>query len=93
MDIAERRAPQDGRFMVSLRGRQLDVRVSTLPTQYGEKVVMRLLDSQATPPTFAQLGLPEAIERDLLRLLALPQGMLLVTGPTGRAKAPRFTRR
>ena len=87
MDIAERRAPQDGRFMVSLRGRQLDVRVSTLPTQYGEKVVMRLLDSQAAPPTFAHLGLPAGIERDLLRLLALPQGMLLVTGPTGSGKS------
>ena len=87
MDIAERRAPQDGRFMVSLRGRQLDVRVSTLPTQYGEKVVMRLLDSQAAPPTFAHLGLPAAIDRDLLRLLALPQGMLLVTGPTGSGKS------
>ncbi len=87
MDIAERRAPQDGRFMVSVRGRHLDVRVSTLPTQYGEKVVMRLLDSQAAPPTFAHLGLPAAIERDLLRLLALPQGMLLVTGPTGSGKS------
>jgi type IV pilus assembly protein PilB len=87
MDIAERRAPQDGRFMVSLRGRQMDVRVSTLPTQYGEKVVMRLLDSQADPPTFAHLGLPAGLERDLLRLLALPQGMVLVTGPTGSGKS------
>jgi type IV pilus assembly protein PilB len=87
MDIAERRTPQDGRFMVSVGERQLDMRVSSLPTQYGEKVVMRLLESRAPTMTFAQLGLPEPVAEGLKRLLALPQGMLLVTGPTGSGKS------
>jgi type IV pilus assembly protein PilB len=87
MDIAERRAPQDGRFMVVAGQRKVDMRVSTLPTQYGEKVVMRLLESQAQVVGFAQLGFPGPIEGELNRLLRLPQGMLLVTGPTGSGKS------
>ena len=87
MDISERRAPQDGRFMVSLRGHHLDMRVSTLPTQNGEKVVMRLLDSDGATGSFKNLGLPPAVENDLLRILSLPQGLLLVTGPTGSGKS------
>ena len=87
MDIAERRAPQDGRFMVVTGERKMDMRVSTLPTQYGEKVVMRLLESEAPVMTFAQLGFPRPIEEDLHRLLELPQGLLLVTGPTGSGKS------
>jgi type IV pilus assembly protein PilB len=87
MDIAERRAPQDGRFLAVIGLRKMDVRVSTLPTQYGEKVVMRLLESEAQVMSFAQLGVPRAIETDLVRVLKQPQGMLLVTGPTGSGKS------
>jgi type IV pilus assembly protein PilB len=87
MDIAERRAPQDGRFIVKISGKKLDLRVSTLPTQYGEKVVMRLLESDAPMQDFATLGIPPEISVKLSRILAMPQGMLLVTGPTGSGKS------
>ncbi len=87
MDIAERRAPQDGRFMVAIGERKFDMRVSSLPTQYGEKVVMRLLEAQAPMSTLTQMGTPPAIEEALNALLAQPQGMLLVTGPTGSGKS------
>jgi type IV pilus assembly protein PilB len=87
MDIAERRAPQDGRFMVVADGRKVDMRVSTLPTQYGEMIVMRLLESEGQVVDFPQLGFPAPIEEGLNRLLSLPQGMLLVTGPTGSGKS------
>jgi type IV pilus assembly protein PilB len=87
MDIAERRAPQDGRFLVKILGRKVDLRVSTLPTQYGEKVVMRLLESNAPLQNFGTLGIPAEISEGLLRVLAQPQGMLLVTGPTGSGKS------
>jgi type IV pilus assembly protein PilB len=87
MDIGERRTPQDGRFMVVMGQRKVDMRVSSLPTQYGEKVVMRLLDASAPILSFSGLGLsPEVAER-LMQVLALPQGMLLVTGPTGSGKS------
>lgn len=87
MDIAERRAPQDGRFLVVTDERRMDMRVSTLPTQYGEKVVMRLLESEAPVMDFAKLGFPEPLARQMSRLLQLPQGMILVTGPTGSGKS------
>jgi type IV pilus assembly protein PilB len=87
MDIAERRAPQDGRFLVKISGRKVDLRVSTLPTQYGEKVVMRLLEADAPLQSFAGLGMPPEIADSLTRILAQPQGMLLVTGPTGSGKS------
>jgi type IV pilus assembly protein PilB len=87
MDIAERRAPQDGRFLVKISGRRVDLRVSTLPTQYGEKVVMRLLESDAPAVPFSTLGIPPEIAESLSRILAQPQGMLLVTGPTGSGKS------
>ncbi len=87
MDIAERRAPQDGRFLVRISGREIDLRVSTLPTQYGEKVVMRLLNAGDVVRGFPELGLPEDVERTLAEVLSLPQGMLLVTGPTGSGKS------
>jgi len=86
MDIAERRAPQDGRFMVAVGQRRVDMRVSTLPTQYGEKVVMRLLDASAPILSFTDLGFPAGVAEQMRRLIALPQGMLLVTGPTGSGK-------
>jgi type IV pilus assembly protein PilB len=87
MDIAERRAPQDGRFLVKIGGRRIDLRVSTLPTQYGEKVVMRLLEGDAPLQDLAKLGFPMWIEERLRPMLRLPQGMILVTGPTGSGKS------
>jgi type IV pilus assembly protein PilB len=87
MDIAERRAPQDGRFMVRISGKKIDLRVSTLPTQYGEKIVMRLLESDAPMQNFSTLGLAPEIAAALTRMLQLPQGMILVTGPTGSGKS------
>ncbi len=87
MDIAERRAPQDGRFMVSVGSRQIDLRISSLPTQYGEKVVLRLLDTSAPLGSFSNLGMPADVSGGLSDLLALPQGMILVTGPTGSGKS------
>ena len=87
MDIGERRAPQDGRFMVSVGPRKVDMRVSTLPTQYGEKVVMRLLEATAPILSFTDLGLPPGMADRLRDLVSMPQGMLLVTGPTGSGKS------
>lgn len=87
MDISERRAPQDGRFMVSVGTRQLDLRVSTLPTQYGEKVVIRLLETSSPLTSYADLGMPADVADGLNELLSAPQGMILVTGPTGSGKS------
>ncbi len=87
MDISERRAPQDGRFLVQIGAKQMDIRVSTLPTHYGEKVVMRLLDPNAARVGFADLGFAEDIATTLAEILKMPQGMLLVTGPTGSGKS------
>jgi type IV pilus assembly protein PilB len=87
MDIGERRAPQDGRFMVTIGSRRVDMRVSSLPTQFGEKIVMRVLESTAPLLSFADLGIPEVIAERMTQLLSVPQGMLLVTGPTGSGKS------
>jgi len=87
MDISERRAPQDGRFMVSIGAKQLDLRVSTLPTQYGEKIVIRLLETSAPLTSYADLGMPADVSEGLTELLSAPQGMILVTGPTGSGKS------
>jgi type IV pilus assembly protein PilB len=88
MDISERRVPQDGRFVVQIGQNNLDFRVSTLPTHEGtEKVAMRILDPSATRVGFAQLGLAPENAASLGALLALPQGMILVTGPTGSGKS------
>jgi type IV pilus assembly protein PilB len=87
LDIAERRVPQDGRFLVRMGPKQVEVRVSTLPTQYGEKVVMRLLNADGGLLQLSELKLPEHVERTLREVLALPQGMALVTGPTGSGKS------
>jgi type IV pilus assembly protein PilB len=87
MDIAERRVPQDGRFLVEIAGRHLDLRVSTLPTHYGEKVVMRLLDSSSTKVGFGELGFTEENGKAMQNVLSMPSGMLLVTGPTGSGKS------
>ena len=87
MDIAERRVPQDGRFLVRIGPKRIDFRVSTLPTQYGEKVVLRLLESEAQLKDFASLGIDTETVAQLQRVLSLPQGLLLVTGPTGSGKS------
>lgn len=86
LDIAERRQPQDGRIRVRLEERELDLRVSTVPTLYGESVVLRLLDRGGRPVALDELGMaPEALAR--FRALALrPHGILLATGPTGSGK-------
>src|SRR5437870_2826299 len=86
-DIAERRTPQDGRITVQMGPKKFDLRVSTLPTQYGEKVVLRVLDPSAALYNFADLGLEPEISDLLTRVLGMPQGILLVTGPTGSGKS------
>ena len=89
LDIAERRKPQDGRITLatSAVGRMLDIRLATLPTVEGEKVVMRLLDKSRKAPTLVELGLSEAMRDALARIISLPTGALLVTGPTGSGKS------
>jgi len=87
MDISERRTPQDGRFLVQIGTRHVDLRVSSLPTHYGEKIVMRLLDPAATRVEFVDLGFSNEQARLLQDVIARPQGMLLVTGPTGSGKS------
>jgi type IV pilus assembly protein PilB len=89
LDIAERRKPQDGRISLSTAavGRSLDIRVATLPTVEGEKVVMRLLDKSRRPPTMSELGLSDAMRAQLEEIIKLPTGALLVTGPTGSGKS------
>ncbi len=86
LDIAEKRLPQDGRIALRLAGRPVDVRVSTLPTGHGERVVMRLLDKQAGRLTLPGLGMSEDVLGTLDHLIHQPHGILLVTGPTGSGK-------
>jgi general secretion pathway protein E len=86
LDIAERRLPQDGRLKLAVRGQEVDFRVSTVPSLYGETVVLRVLDRTAVEFDYGKLGLPPAVTADLQRLLDLPNGMVLVTGPTGSGK-------
>jgi general secretion pathway protein E len=86
LDIAERRLPQDGRMDLALGGKRLDVRVSTLPARGGERVVLRLLDKENAGIDLAGLGMPATIERDFRAGLAKPNGLVLVTGPTGSGK-------
>ena len=86
LDIAEHRKPQDGRSRLRIEDRRVDLRVSTLPTQFGEKVVIRLLDSAKGLVALDQLGLAPDNLQVFQRLLSSPQGMILVTGPTGSGK-------
>ncbi|CAI8787859.1 type II secretion system protein GspE [Pseudomonas sp. R32] len=86
LDIAEKRQPQDGRITLRSAGREVDVRVSTLPGIHGERVVMRVLDKQASLLALANLGMPQAVEQGLRACLARPNGIVLSTGPTGSGK-------
>jgi general secretion pathway protein E len=86
LDIAERRLPQDGRIKLTVRGHEIDFRVSTIPSLYGEKVVLRVLDRTAVEFDYEKLGLPLEVRQGIERLLELPNGMVLVTGPTGSGK-------
>jgi general secretion pathway protein E len=86
LDIAERRLPQDGRIKLTVRGHEIDFRVSTVPALYGETVVLRVLDRTAVEFDYSKLGLPQDIRAGVERALELPNGMMLVTGPTGSGK-------
>lgn len=86
MNIAERRLPQDGRIKLKVLNRAIDLRVSTIPTIYGESVVMRILDRQSLLLTLDRLGFPEREQHQFERLIQRPYGIILVTGPTGSGK-------
>lgn len=86
MDIAERRRPQDGQFQMRMENRDVDVRVSAFPTIYGENVVMRILDKASIILELPQLGFSKDILRDFEKLIRRPNGIILVTGPTGSGK-------
>lgn len=88
LNIAEQRLPQDGRIPLRVLGHEIDLRVSTLPTLYGESVVMRILDRSASDRySLATLGFPEALLERMVHYLRLPHGLFLVTGPTGSGKS------
>ena len=86
LDIAEKRLPQDGRMSVKLGGRNIDLRVSTMPSSHGERVVMRLLDKDAGKLQVDDLGMPQSTSSELDELIKRPHGIILVTGPTGSGK-------
>jgi MSHA biogenesis protein MshE len=86
LNISEKRLPQDGRFQMSVNGRDIDVRLSTMPVQYGESVVMRLLDQTRGALNIEQLGMPPDLLKRFRKSFHLPHGMVLVTGPTGSGK-------
>ena len=87
LNIAERRLPQDGRIKVQMLGKELDLRVSTIPTMYGESVVIRLLDKENTVLDFAALGFAGRHLKQFIDVLAQPHGIILITGPTGSGKS------
>jgi MSHA biogenesis protein MshE len=86
LDISERRLPQDGRFNIRVKEKPIDVRLSTMPTQHGESVVMRLLNQSGGSVNLATIGMPEQMLRRFWRNIQMPHGMVLVTGPTGSGK-------
>ena len=86
LNIAERRVPQDGRIQTSMAGRQVDLRVSTLPTQFGESIVLRVLDRTTVKLDLAAIGLPERIYNYICEVIEKPNGIFIVTGPTGSGK-------
>lgn len=87
LDIAEKRIPQDGRISLRIGRRNIDVRVSTLPSIYGERAVLRLLDKNSLQLSLNNLGMTAADKQDLENLIQLPHGIILVTGPTGSGKS------
>jgi len=87
LNIAERRLPQDGRIKIQMSGKELDLRISTIPTMYGESVVIRLLDKDNTVLDFAALGFSDKHLQQFSDVLALPHGIILITGPTGSGKS------
>ncbi|MFC1666590.1 type II secretion system ATPase GspE [Candidatus Omnitrophota bacterium] len=86
MDVAENRLPQDGRIVMAIGGKSVDLRVSTLPTLYGESIVMRVLDKGVVSLSLDQLGMKEEIKSKLREIINRPNGILLTTGPTGSGK-------
>ena len=86
LDIAKKRIPQDGRFSLNLGQKAIDVRVSTLPSQYGERVVMRILEKDSMRLSLSDLGMQEDVKNGFNAALRRPNGILLVTGPTGSGK-------
>ncbi|WP_324295603.1 type II secretion system ATPase GspE [Rheinheimera sp. UJ51] len=87
LDIAEKRLPQDGRISLRIAGRAVDVRVSTMPSSHGERVVLRLLDKNNSHLNLADLGMTPAVEQLFSQLILKPHGIILVTGPTGSGKS------
>ncbi len=87
LDISEKRVPQDGRTQVKIAGKELDIRVSVLPTYYGERVVMRILMESSDIPTLEKLGFTKRLQSEFEKLLEHSHGMILVTGPTGSGKS------
>ncbi|MCX7086478.1 MAG: type II secretion system ATPase GspE [Methylococcales bacterium] len=87
LNIAERRLPQDGRIKIQMQGKEIDLRVSTTPTMYGESVVIRLLDKESVVFDFASLGFEAHNSKTFLEVLAKPHGIILITGPTGSGKS------
>ena len=87
MNIAERRLPQDGRFKIKTSGRDIDVRVSSIPTIYGEKIVLRILDASAASHDIEQLGFETQLLKEFKTILSQPHGIIIVTGPTGSGKS------
>jgi len=86
LDIAEKRTPQDGRIALKIAGREVDIRVSTIPSNHGERIVLRILDRQAGKLNFTQLGMNESMLEEMKALIKKPHGIILVTGPTGSGK-------
>ena len=86
LDIAEKRLPQDGRITLRIAGRSVDVRVSTIPASHGERLVLRLLDKKSENLQLSQLGMSAELLTAFQRLISIPHGIILVTGPTGSGK-------
>ena len=86
LDISEKRLPQDGRFAIRVKNQRIDVRISTMPTQYGESVVMRLLNQGGTTLRLDAIGMPPALVEQFRAIVHRPNGLVLVTGPTGSGK-------
>jgi len=87
MDIAEKRLPQDGRFKMKASGRSIDIRVSVLPTIYGEKIVMRILDAAAANHNLEEIGFEPKLLKEFKAIVEQPHGIIIVTGPTGSGKS------